>query len=300
MKRKTMRAKLAAILTALVLVGSGSFFGNTNLLNSMALAEEEVVLQETETKAEPETETPETEAEEAGEAEPKEETPETEEETEPAGEETIPGEGEAAEEPAEAEEVIPEEEAEAEPEPEPETPETEDGETADPEATVPEEETEPQEAEKAETEGDDETTPEEEAATEPEDKAEDPFDGEDEDEEDADPDDEGVCMIFDDDDPGTITEEMMELLNIPEKFTQAEYTGTAEIMLVNEGMLTYGDEIILKADVRDVNTDYILLWEANDNNAQGWFTIGVGDEYRFILDQENLEREYRVVIYSVA
>ena len=51
-----MRAKLAAILTALVLVGSGSFFGNTNLLNSMALAEEEVVLQETETKAEPETE----------------------------------------------------------------------------------------------------------------------------------------------------------------------------------------------------------------------------------------------------
>lgn len=298
MKRKTMRAKLAAILTALVLVGSGSFFGNTNLLNSMALAEEEVVLQETETKAEPETETPETEAEEAGEAEPKEETPETEEETEPAGEETIPGEGEAAEEPAEAEEVIPEEEAEAEPEPE--TPETEDGETADPEATVPEEETEPQETEKAETEGEDETTPEEEAATEPEDKAEDPFDGEDEDEEDADPDDEGVCMIFDDDDPGTITEEMMELLNIPEKFTQAEYTGTAEIMLVNEGMLTYGDEIILKADVRDVNTDYVLLWEANDNNAQGWFTIGVGDEYRFILDQENLEREYRVVIYSVA
>lgn len=54
------------------------------------------------------------------------------------------------------------------------------------------------------------------------------------------------------------------------------------------------------ADVRDVNTDYVLLWEANDNNAQGWFTIGVGDEYRFILDQENLEREYRVVIYSVA
>ena len=50
----------------------------------------------------------------------------------------------------------------------------------------------------------------------------------------------------------------------------------------------------------DVNVDYRLVWEANDNDDRGWFVVGSGEEYRFILDPQNVERGYRVVMIAVA
>ena len=63
--------------------------------------------------------------------------------------------------------------------------------------------------------------------------------------------------------------------------------------------MEYGDEIILRADVRDMNLSYRLVWEASDNDGRGWFAVGSGEEYRFILGENNVEREYRVVIIAL-
>ena len=114
----------------------------------------------------------------------------------------------------------------------------------------------------------------------------------------VDPEEEEDLEVIEDDDAGTVSEEILEPFNNPELYEQEAFISTAEIRLMNEGMLNYGDEIILKADVRDVNMSYRLVWEANDNDGHGWFTVGSGDEYRFILDPENAAREYRVEIFA--
>ena len=51
--------------------------------------------------------------------------------------------------------------------------------------------------------------------------------------------------------------------------------------------------------VRDMNLDYRLVWEANNGDTSGWYTVGIGEEYRFFLDKDNVERDYRVVVFAV-
>jgi len=262
MTRNTWCVKLAAFLAAVALMLSASFA----FMNTSARAEEETALQ--------------------------------------AAEEAVPAMVEEETAQQEAEEAVP---VVAEPEEEiaPQTVEE-----AAPAVTEPEEEIAPQTVEEAApqvTEPEEETVPEiksePEPVAEPEDHQEDaqPEAADDEwmddDEETVDPEEDEELAIIEDDDAGTVSEEILEPFNNPELYEQEAFVGTAEIRLMNEGMLSYGDEIILKADVRDVNVSYRLVWEANDGHD--WFTVGSGEEYRFILARENAAREYRVEIFAV-
>ena len=283
MTRNTWCVKLAAFLAAVALMLSASFA----FMNTSARAEEEIALQAAE-EAVPTVVEEETAPQEAEEAVPV--VAEPEEETAPqAMEEAAPAVTEPEEEIA------------------PQTVEE-----AAPAVTEPEEEIAPQTVEEAApvvTEAEEETVPEIESepepVAEPEDHQEDvqPEAADDEwmddDEETVDPEEAEELAIIEDDDAGTVSEEILEPFNNPELYEQEAFVGTAEIRLMNEGMLSYGDEIILKADVRDVNVSYRLVWEANDNDGHGWFTVGSGEEYRFILARENAAREYRVEIFAV-
>ena len=124
----------------------------------------------------------------------------------------------------------------------------------------------------------------------------DDFDESEDDEEDED--DEGT-IILDDWDAGVVSNELLERFNSTSNYEQMEFNGTAEIELRNEGMLRYGDEIKLEAKVQDVNLSYRLIWEANDNDDRGWYTIASGERYSYTLTADNLDREYRVVLFSL-
>ena len=124
----------------------------------------------------------------------------------------------------------------------------------------------------------------------------DDFDESEGDEEDED--DEGT-IILDDWDAGVVSNELLERFNSTSNYEQMEFNGTAEIELRNEGMLRYGDEIKLEAKVQDVNLSYRLIWEANDNDDRGWYTIASGERYSYTLTADNLDREYRVVLFSL-
>lgn len=242
------RAKLAAILSAVVLL-PGTAFGNVIAMNTSAPvgdtalqaaeSEEKTILQTAEDAAGLQKAGEETISPDTGEADPK--AAETEQETVP----------QAAEEPEEdADEAVPERETDAEDTGESDQPVSPPGDDSGGSAGA------------------------------------------------DDPENEEAPVIIGDEDAVSIAEEFPELFSNPELYEQTEFIGTAEIRLVNEGMLGYGDEIILKADVRDVNVKYHLVWEANDNDGRGWFVIGSGEEYRFVLDSDNVECGYRVVVFA--
>jgi hypothetical protein len=92
---------------------------------------------------------------------------------------------------------------------------------------------------------------------------------------------------------------MKEQFNNPDNYEQVEFSGSADIELKNQGDLHYGDEIVLMAKVRDTDLSYRLVWEANDDDDRGWYTIGRGEEFSYTLSEENVEREYRVVLFTV-
>ena len=106
-------------------------------------------------------------------------------------------------------------------------------------------------------------------------------------------------MIMDDWDAGFVSQEMLDRFNSSVNYEQMEFNGTAEIELKNEGDLKYGDEIFLEAKVKDANLSYRLVWEAFDDAERGWFTVASGEKYSYTLTEENIEREYRVVLFSV-
>ena len=263
MARKVWFARLAVFLAVIVLMLSASF-GNIKILNTSAQAEAEAAPYVTEA----EEETVQQMAEEAA-------PPVTE-----AKEETVQQVAEEAAPPvAEAEEETVQQMAE---------------EAAPPVAEA-EEETAPGiESEPA-------------SVTEPEDHQEDMkpeavivddnHEWIDDNEGTVNPEEEEDLEVIEDDDAGTVSEEILEPFSNPELYEQEAFVGTAEIRLMNEGMLSYGDEIILRADIRDMNVTYRLVWEAND--GRGWFTVGSGEEYRFVLDRKNAAREYRVAIFAV-
>ena len=278
MTRKNWSVKLAAFLAAAALMLSASP-DNIEFLNTSARAEEETALSIAEEAVpqviEAEEETALQAAEEAA--------PQVTE----AVEETVPqAADEAAPQVTEAEEeTVPQAAEEADPQ----TTETE-------EEAVPESESEPEPA--AEPEDHREDAQPEAVAGDDNDETDDDPEWIDDNERTDDPEEEEDLTVIEDDDAGSVSEEILEPFNNPELYEQEAFVSTAEIRLMNEGMLNYGDEIILKADVRDVNMSYRLVWEANDNDGHGWFTVGSGEEYRFILDPENAAREYRVEIFA--
>ena len=74
------------------------------------------------------------------------------------------------------------------------------------------------------------------------------------------------------------------------------FTANVKIVLVNSGDIFFGDEIILRAAVENANAEYTIRWEQNDGS--GWKVIDGedGHEYRFIVTQENVALDYRVVL----
>ena len=105
-------------------------------------------------------------------------------------------------------------------------------------------------------------------------------------------------IILDDWDAGTVSDELLDKFNNVSNYEEMEFNGTAEIELKNEGYLRFGDEIKLEAKVQDVNLSYRLVWEANDDDERGWYTIASGEKYSYTLTADNLDREYRVVLFS--
>lgn len=103
---------------------------------------------------------------------------------------------------------------------------------------------------------------------------------------------------FDDDDNGSVSEELLEQFNNPDTYEHFEFSGTADIEL-KQAKFAYGDTVTLVARVRDVNMSYRLVWEATDDDERGWHTIASGSEYSFVVTPENIDREYRIVLFTV-
>ena len=122
-------------------------------------------------------------------------------------------------------------------------------------------------------------------------------DPEDDEEDLPDPDDDEL-VEFDDDDPGTVSNDILEQFNNPDTYDRVEFNGTADIVL-QEKSFAYGDEVTLKAKVSGVDISYRLVWEANDGDERGWYTISSGLEYTFTVKPENIDRGYRVVLFAV-
>ena len=111
---------------------------------------------------------------------------------------------------------------------------------------------------------------------------------------------------FDEDDAGAVSEDLLQQFNNPDNFEQVEFTGSADIELQNaEAMFAEGwdGRVVLTAKVQEAHLSYHLVWEANDHDERGWFTVGSGTEYSYTMTRENAqreaEREYRVVMFSI-
>lgn len=111
-------------------------------------------------------------------------------------------------------------------------------------------------------------------------------------------DDGGELYEFDDDDAGSVSDELLDQFNNPETFNRLEFNGTADIEL-KEQSFSYGQEVTLQAKVKGVDITYRLVWEANDGDERGWYTIASGTEYSFEVKPEIIERQYRVILFAV-
>ena len=74
------------------------------------------------------------------------------------------------------------------------------------------------------------------------------------------------------------------------------FTGHAYITIDNKGMLYYGDEVTLRANVENANMDYTIIWEATDDNGEHWERLESGESISFILTQWNANRQYRIIL----
>lgn len=285
--KSTALKKLAAILMALTMI-IGSF--------PVVYSEEEVVPENvTEATQEAPAEVTEPEPAPAAEPEPVAE-PETVAEPEPDPDPIVDAEPAAEPEPV----VETEPEPVAEPEPVVESEPDPDPIVDEEPAADPEPEADPNEV-MAEISG----TPAPELDEEPEDELEDDdWDDLDDDWDELDDfeiedfGEDGEFAEFFDGDAGYIDSEILEQFNNPD-YDQVEFSGSADIELKNEGNVRYGDEITLQAKVQDTDLSYRLVWEANDDDDRGWYTIGSGSEYSFTVTPENVRRQFRVVMFAV-
>lgn len=211
-----------------------------------------------------------------------EEAPVSEPEPEAVPEETLEEAPVAEPEPEMVPEEIQEEAPAADPEPEAVPEEIlEEAPVADPEPEMAPEEI-PEEAPAAASEGKQEETQETESADEANDEAS----------------DDEALIELEDDDAGSVSEELLEEFNNPETYEETHSDISAEIEM-KAGELRYGGDITLVAKVSGANMKYRIVWEANDGDGRGWFTVGSGSEYTFTLTPEVVKREYRVALFSV-
>ena len=84
----------------------------------------------------------------------------------------------------------------------------------------------------------------------------------------------------------------------PQDSGTIEFNGTADIVL-REKEFSFGQEITLEAKVTNIEMSYRLVWEVNDGDERGWYTIASGPEYSFTVTPEMMEREFRVVLFAV-
>ena len=82
--------------------------------------------------------------------------------------------------------------------------------------------------------------------------------------------------------------------------TPVPFTAEVEIELVNKGAIYFGDEVTLRAVVKNATAAYAIRWEVNDGN--GWKEIQGenGDEYEFVVTEENAGYSYRVALTALA
>ncbi len=69
------------------------------------------------------------------------------------------------------------------------------------------------------------------------------------------------------------------------------------LRVLNENaIVSYGDRIVLKADISGIQREYDLQWQQND--GKGWSSIpgAYGDEYSFKLTRANEKNAYRVIL----
>ncbi len=303
-KRKNM---LAALLALLMLLGSFPLACAGDVIPEIPAAEAEALTESAgaalaaeEPAAEaPEEAVPEETSETPEEAPAEAPAPDAVPEEAPEAPEDIPAEAPAPdavpEEAPEAPEEIPAETPapDAVPEEIPETPEEIPAETPAPEA-VPEETPEVPEEIPAET-------PAPEAV--PEESPEAPAAGT---EEDGDGQEagssaeasDGEPVVIDDDDAGTVSEELLDEFNNPETYETADDGVEVEIVLKNSE-LRYGEAVTLAALVSGEDMSFRIVWEASDGDARGWFTVGSGLEYTFTLTPGVVERAYRAVLFLV-
>ena len=123
---------------------------------------------------------------------------------------------------------------------------------------------------------------------EPEDEEEFPEEEEEEDE----------LFEFDEDDAGSVSDELLDQFNNPETYEMVEFSGTADIILKDDAIY-YDHDVTLAAKVRGVEMSYRLVWEANDGDERGWYTIASGPDYTFTVTHDIVDREYRVVLFAV-
>ena len=107
---------------------------------------------------------------------------------------------------------------------------------------------------------------------------------------------EDALYAFDDDEVGSVSEELLEIFNNPDTYERIEFTGTVDIELKNSE-ICYDRDVTLVARVSGADMDYRLVWEVNDGS--GWFAVASGDEYTFLLTPDIVNREYRVVLFRV-
>ena len=107
---------------------------------------------------------------------------------------------------------------------------------------------------------------------------------------------EDALYEFDDDEVGSVSEELLEIFNNPDTYERIEFTGTVDIELKNSE-ICYDRDVTLVARVSGADMDYRLVWEVNDGS--GWFAVASGDEYTFLLTPDIVNREYRVVLFRV-
>ena len=139
-----------------------------------------------------------------------------------------------------------------------------------------------------------------EAGTQEEAPTAEPGDGQEAEEEPAGSEESGEEEVFEfDDDPGTVSEELLEPFNNPEAKEPADFTGTIEIEIKTRE-ICYDQPVTLVARIsEEIGISCRLVWEANDGDGRGWYAVGSGLEYTFTLTRDIVNREYRVVLFTV-
>ena len=109
---------------------------------------------------------------------------------------------------------------------------------------------------------------------------------------------EDIFCYFDDDDPGSVSPDLLDLINNPDAYQKLDFTGVVEIGIKNS-IIAYDRDVTLVASISGAELpDYLMIWEASDDEGSNWQAVAAGSEYTYVLTRENVDREFRVVLYT--